>query len=64
MSGTPHIGGFAAPSTSDYAAFTYTGSNLTQVVYKRGGASGDVVGTLNLTYDGSNNVTSVYWSLS
>ena len=64
MSGVPHIGGFAAPATADYAGFTYTGSNLITVVYKQGGSSGTVVGTLNLTYDGSNNVTSVYWSLS
>lgn len=43
---------FVAPSY-DYIALTYTGSNLTQVVYKTGGASGTVVATLTLVYTGS-----------
>lgn len=59
----PRIGGFDAPPGSDYAAMTYDGSgNLITVTYKVGGASGDVTGVLNITYDGSNNVTAVYWS--
>ena len=45
--------------THDYIENTYTGSNLTQVVFKRGGASGKIVATLTMTYDGSNNLTSV-----
>ena len=45
--------------THDYIANTYTGSNLTQTVFRRGGASGTIVATLTLTYDGSNNLTSV-----
>lgn len=43
----------------DHIALTYTGSNLTGVVYKTGGATGTTVATLTLTYDGSNNLTSV-----
>jgi hypothetical protein len=43
----------------DYIAFSYTGSNLTGVVYRRGGVSGTIVATLTLAYDGSNNLISV-----
>ena len=43
----------------DYISCSYTGSNLTQVVYKSGGASGTVVATLNLTYDGASNLLTV-----
>lgn len=64
MSGIPHIGGFGAPAGADYAVFTYTGSNLTKVEYKQGGSSGVLLDTLNITYDGSNQVTTVYWSIS
>ena len=45
--------------THDYIANTYTGSNLTQTVFKRGGSSGKTVATLTLTYDGSNNLLTV-----
>lgn len=41
----------------DYIALTYSGSNITQVVYKRGGSSGTIVGTLTLEYSGSNLVS-------
>lgn len=43
----------------DYIGMSYTGSNLTGVVYKTGGSSGTTVATLTLTYDGSNNLTGV-----
>jgi hypothetical protein len=43
----------------DYVSCTYTGSNLTGVVFKSGGASGILVATLVLTYDGSNNLLTV-----
>lgn len=43
----------------DYIDCSYTGSNLTQVVFKVGGSSGDIVATLHLTYDGSNNLLTV-----
>ena len=43
----------------DYISNTYTGSNLTQTVFKRGGASGVVVATLTMTYDGSGNLLTV-----
>ena len=43
----------------DHIALSYTGSNLTGVVYKDGGVSGTTVATLTLTYDGNNNLTGV-----
>lgn len=41
------------PSAYDYISLGYTGSNLTTVVYKSGGAAGTVVSTLTLAYSGS-----------
>ena len=38
----------------DYIAMTYTGSDLTGVVYKTGGSGGTTVATLTLTYTGGN----------
>lgn len=43
----------------DYIGMTYTGSNLTGVVYRSGGVGGTIVATLTLVYDGSGNLTSV-----
>lgn len=54
----PTIEGLAIPE-HDYVGMTYTGDNLTGVVYKTGGANGTVVATLTLAYDGSNNLTSI-----
>lgn len=48
-----------SPAEYDYISLSYTGSNLTGVVYKLGGASGTTVATLALTYDGSNNLLTV-----
>jgi len=45
--------------THDFVQNTYTGGNLTQTMFKRGGASGKVVATLTMTYDGSNNLLTV-----
>ena len=45
--------------THDHITNTYSGSNLTTVVFRRGGASGTVVATLTMTYDGSGNVLTV-----
>ena len=42
--------------THDYIANTYSGTNLTVAVFRRGGASGTVVATLTMTYDGSGNL--------
>jgi len=47
------------PSVYDYISLSYTGSNLTGVVYKTGGSGGSTVSTLILAYDGSDNLTSV-----
>lgn len=43
----------------DYISNTYVSSNLTQAVYKAGGSSGQIVATLTMTYDGSNNLLTV-----
>ena len=41
----------------DYIENTYTGDNLTTVIYKLGGSGGSIVATLTLTYSGSNILT-------
>lgn len=51
----PVSGGFPIP-TYDYIDNTYVGGNLTQTVYRRGGASGTIVGTVTMTYDGNGNL--------
>ena len=57
--GDAHISdGFGIPPY-DYIANTYTGNNVTTTVYRRGGASGTIVATLTMTYDGSNNLLTV-----
>lgn len=43
----------------DYVSCSYTGANLTGVVFKVGGSGGDTVATLALTYDGSGNLLTV-----
>jgi len=40
------------PSQYDYIAMTYTGDNLTGVVFKVGGSNGTIVATLTLDYTG------------
>lgn len=52
------INGLSIPE-HDYISLSYTGSNLTGVVYKTGGSGGTTVGTLTLAYDGSDNLISV-----
>lgn len=52
------VPGFSLPAY-DYISCSYTGSNLTEVVYKSGGSGGTTVATLTIGYDGSNNLTSV-----
>ena len=47
------------PALYDYISLSYTGSNLTGVVFKTGGSSGTVISTLILGYDDSDNLTSV-----
>lgn len=41
------------PSVYDYISLTYTGDNLTGVVFKTGGSGGSTVSTLTLAYTGS-----------
>jgi hypothetical protein len=55
---TASIAGMQIPPYN-YTSLSYTGSNLTSVVYKSGGSGGTTVATLTLGYDGSNNLTSV-----
>ena len=43
----------------DYVSCSYTGANMTGVVFKNGGSGGNTVATLTLTYDGSNNLLTV-----
>jgi hypothetical protein len=52
------VGGLSIPE-HDYISLSYTGTNLTGVVYKTGGSGGTTVGTLTLAYDGSANLISV-----
>lgn len=47
------VGNSLVPDKYDYIALTYTGSNLTGVVFKTGGAGGSTVSTLTLAYTGS-----------
>lgn len=49
------------PSVYDYiGGITYdANSNLTQVVFRNGGAGGAIVSTLTMTYDVNNRLTSV-----
>ena len=54
----PTIQGLEIPA-HDFIDMTYTGSNLTGVVYKDGGSGGTTVATLTLAYDGNDNLTSV-----
>lgn len=50
MAQTPST--FSVPKY-DYVSLTYTGANLTTVVYKMNGANGTTVTTLTLAYTGS-----------
>lgn len=45
------------PEVYDYVALSYTGSDLTGVVYKTGGSGGTTVATLTLGYSGGNLVS-------
>ncbi len=51
-------GGMFIPD-HDYVGNTYTGSNLTQVQYRRGGATGSIVATLTMTYNVNDDVVTV-----
>ena len=52
------INGLSIPEHQNIS-LTYTGSNLTVVVYKTGGSGRTTVSTLTLAYDGSDNLISV-----
>lgn len=41
------------PYNFDYISVSYTGNNITTVVYKTGGSGGTTVATLTITYSGS-----------
>jgi len=57
--GSINIGNSLVKSQYDYLDLTYTGVNLTQVVYKQGGATGTLVATVDITYDGSDRIKTV-----
>jgi hypothetical protein len=48
----PVVTGLEIPE-HDFIALSYTGENLTGVIYKTGGSGGTTVATLTLGYDGS-----------
>jgi hypothetical protein len=48
----PFVTGLEIPE-HDFIDLTYTGDNLTGVVYKNGGSGGTTVATLTLAYTGS-----------
>jgi hypothetical protein len=52
------IPGLAIPE-HNYVSLTYTSSQITGVVYRAGGASGNVVASLSLTYDGNGNLLTI-----
>lgn len=54
----PTIPGLSIPE-HDYVSLTYSGTNLSTVVYKQGGVSGTTVATLTMAYDVNNNLISV-----
>lgn len=54
----PTITGLSIPE-HDYIDLSYVANNLTGVVYKNGGVSGEIVATLTLAYDGSNKLVSI-----
>ena len=47
------------PPGYDYVSLSYTGTLLTGVEYREGGASGAVVASLVLTYDLNNNIQTI-----
>lgn len=49
-------GGMPVPA-HDAEVYSYSGSNLISVTYKRGGVNGKTVGIMTLSYDGSNVVS-------
>jgi len=51
-------GGLFIPD-HDYVSNTYTGTNLTQVEYRRGGATGEIVATLTMTYNVNDDIETV-----
>jgi len=53
--GNTLLGGIAGftPTVYDYISLTYTGDNLTGVVFKTGGSGGSTISTLTLAYTGA-----------
>jgi len=49
----------SVPENYDYRGLTWTGGNLTSIVFKTGGIGGTTVATLTLGYDINNNLTSI-----
>lgn len=43
----------------DHVTNTYSGTNLTQIVYRVGGSTGKVVATINMTYNVNEDVETV-----
>jgi hypothetical protein len=47
------------PFSWDWLDLTYTGSDLTEVIYRKGGATGSIVATVALAYNGGGQLTGV-----
>ena len=54
---TSVVSGFKIPAGFDYMELESAGDKVTKITYKTGGATGDTVGTLDLTYNGDNVAT-------
>ena len=47
------------PAVYDYITMSYSGSDMSQAVFKDGGSGGSTVSTLDMVYDTAGNMTSV-----
>ena len=52
MKGYTGLAGLEVPK-SDFVALSYTGDDLTGLVYRKGGATGEIMATFVLAYVGS-----------
>lgn len=53
------VGSRLVPEEWDYCGITYTDDNPTTLVYRIGGVAGTIVATIVLTWDASDNLTSI-----
>ena len=53
------VGSHLVSENWDYCGITYTGNNPTTLIYRTGGSTGTIVATIVLTWDASDNLTSI-----